>query len=405
MKIPLHHNLWSADRTLILELPDRWNTEILQMKGDGARILGGEDYRKALVPLEQQAKGRKEICVLFDDLSRPTRASLVLPHLFELFEKCGIRDEQVRFICALGTHGPHDNVAFRKKLGTETLERFPVYNHNPYENCEYLGKTKLGTPVLINREYRACDLKIGIGSLLPHSFCGVGGGYKIVFPGVAHTESVVHHHQLLNQYRHCYVMGKHRGNELLEDVKEFGRAAGLDFKIDLLVNTGAEAAGIYAGEPEGIYESFAQEAILHYSSEAPGKADIVIVNTYGKASEGVIALTLAEELLKESGGDIVVLCDVPEGQVVHYTLGRFGNNQWGSLAFGERNRLPKTRRIFLFSRFKDLAGSFWFGKREEIFWYNDLSDIITLLDEEYSGKPVDACVIPDGTIQITSPAR
>ena len=59
----------------------------------------------------------------------------------------------MRFLCALGTHAPLDNAAFRRKLGEEVLERFPVYNHNPYENCEHLGQTRLGTPIMVNKEY------------------------------------------------------------------------------------------------------------------------------------------------------------------------------------------------------------------------------------------------------------
>ena len=143
MRIALKHDLWGRDEAIQLDLPGRWNVSVLRMGGDSRRVLGNGAYRKALAPLETALKGKKEICIIFDDLSRPTRTYQVLPHLLELLEKVDIRDEQVRFICALGTHAPVDNVAFRKKLGADILERFPVYNHNPYENCEYLGQTSL----------------------------------------------------------------------------------------------------------------------------------------------------------------------------------------------------------------------------------------------------------------------
>ena len=61
---------------------------MLRMKGDSKSVLEDEAYRKALAPLEAVLKGKKEICILFDDLSRPTRAYRTSrPHLIELFEK------------------------------------------------------------------------------------------------------------------------------------------------------------------------------------------------------------------------------------------------------------------------------------------------------------------------------
>ncbi|MDD5009875.1 MAG: lactate racemase domain-containing protein, partial [Syntrophorhabdaceae bacterium] len=211
MDITVKHDLWNQDKTLVLSLPSRWNTQVLAMGGDGKEALTHGDYRKAVQPLASFIKGKKEVCILFDDLSRPTRTYEILPSFLELFQQCGIRDEQVRFICALGTHAPLDNTAFRKKLGDEVMERFPVYNHNPYENCELIGRTRQGTPVIVNKEYLSCDLKIGIGALIPHSFCGFGGGYKIVMPAVSHIDAIEYHHgTLLKKYWDaCYGIGKY----------------------------------------------------------------------------------------------------------------------------------------------------------------------------------------------------
>jgi nickel-dependent lactate racemase len=124
MRISLKRGLWERDHDLLLNLPGTWNVEILQMEGDSRRVLGAGAYRKALVSLEPLLKDKREICVLFDDISRPTRTYQIVPFLLELFDRCGIRDEQVRFLCALGTHGPLDNRVFRKKLGEEVWRGF-----------------------------------------------------------------------------------------------------------------------------------------------------------------------------------------------------------------------------------------------------------------------------------------
>jgi lactate racemase len=403
MNIVLKHNLWSGDETIDLKLPDRWNVKVLNMAGDARPVLPEDDYRQALAPLSANLAGKREICVVFDDLSRPTRTYQILPYLLELFERAGIRDEQVRFLCALGTHIPFDNVAFRRKLGEEVLERFAVYNHNPYENCEHLGQTALGTPIMVNKEFLACDFRIGIGSFVPHGFCGYGGGYKIVMPGIAHVDSITYHHgTLLNENLEVCRSGQYSRNPLLNDLKEFGRKARLDVKIDVLVNTKAESIDICVGTPDEVYNRFTDSALPHYGTHVSGKADIVFVNTFAKGNEATIGLSLAASLLKDEGGDVVLLADVPQGQVVHYLFGRFGHEVWGRLARGERMKEDKVRRIFVFSRYRDVAGSFWYGKKEDVFWYRDLAEIVRVLEEDYKGRVPDVHVIPDGTIEVAN---
>jgi nickel-dependent lactate racemase len=131
------------------------------------------------------------------------------------------------------------------------LNRFPVYNHNCYENCETLGRTALGTPVIINKEYLACDLRIGIGSFIPHQFCGFGGGYKIVFPGIAHIDAIEYHHasSLSRTWRAAGPRQPFLQRHPLGH-REAGRMARLDIKIDVLVNSFARATRVFAGYPD-----------------------------------------------------------------------------------------------------------------------------------------------------------
>lgn len=57
---------------IALYLPDRWRVKVLRMRGDDLDALDGDDYRKSLSALRPIIKGKKEICILFDDLTRPT---------------------------------------------------------------------------------------------------------------------------------------------------------------------------------------------------------------------------------------------------------------------------------------------------------------------------------------------
>jgi nickel-dependent lactate racemase len=254
----------------------------------------------------------------------------------------------------------------------------------------------------VNKEYLSCDFRAGIGAFIPHSFCGFGGGYKIVMPALSHIDAIEYHHgTLLKKYWDtCYGIGRHKDNPLLEDLKECGRIARLDAVIDVMVNSLAQATDIYAGSPDGLYDTMTARAVEHYMTRTDKKADIVFANAYGKVNEAVIALSLAEEFLKDEGGDVVILCDTEGGQVVHYLLGRFGKDTWGRLAFGERKKSSKTKNIYIYSQHRDRANECWFGKREDLLWHTNLESMINILDDRYKGMGVDVLVIPDGTIQM-----
>ena len=117
--------------------------------------------------------------------------AVLVPHVLEELAAAGIKDKQIRFIAACGCHGAMNRMDFERKLGKKVLKRFPVYNHAPYDNCVYAGTTKRGTKLYINAEVMKCDLKIGIGSIVPHIMAGFGGGSKLVLPGVAAYETIV----------------------------------------------------------------------------------------------------------------------------------------------------------------------------------------------------------------------
>ena len=66
------------------------------------------------------------------------------------------------------------------------------------------------------------------------------------------------------------------------------------------------------------------------------------------------------------------------------------------------NWVLKIRRIFVFSRHKDLVGGVFFGGAGSIMWVKDIGELIKRLDEDYDYKKrnPDVCILPDATIQL-----
>ena len=185
MKLKLPKLVWDGGGDHEIDFPESWEVNFCPTRGWDRPAMSDEAMRKAFAkpvgtkPIRELAAGKKEVVIIFDDITRPTPVSRIAPIVLEELREAGIADDGIHFVIASGTHGAHDNKALRAKLGQDILERFFVFQHNPYENCVPVGATSLGTPLEVNREVMSCDLKIGIGCILPHPQAGFGGGGKL----------------------------------------------------------------------------------------------------------------------------------------------------------------------------------------------------------------------------------
>jgi len=404
MKIRVPQLLWYGNTKMELRFPPSWSISSCSMKGGARKKLSAKKMEKVFFhpigtrPIAELAKGKKEIVIIFDDMARPTPVYEIVPYVLRELQEAGISDRQIRFIAGLGTHGAHTGVDFKKKLGQEVLDRFPVYNHHPFDQCKYLGKTSRGTPVSINQEVMACDLKIGIGCILPHLLCGFGGGGKIILPGVSHIDSIAYcHGKLIQEHPGSVGIGKIEGNVLRLDIEEATKMAGLDVKIDAIVNLKGEITGLFVGDPILEHQEGMKLAKEVYVTTPAKNKDIVVVNAYSKANESGIAPFIGIPSLKEEGGDLVIISNEPGGQVVHYLFGEFGKCGGGRLQLPQP--LPsKVKRLIVLSPFKDLAGAFSYGRVPFIYWVKTWEEVLELLREEWKNK-ANVAIYPDGTIQ------
>lgn len=404
MNIRVPQLLWHGNTEMELSFPHSWSITLCSMKGAARKRLTGDEIKKAFStpfgtkPIEELALGKREVAILFDDLARPTPTHQIIPYVIQALELAGISDSRIRLIAALGAHGAHTAADFGKKLGKDTLERFVVYNHNPFGPCTYLGKTSHGTPVSINSEVMACDLKIGIGCITPHVFSGFGGGGKIVLPGVAHMETIAYNHgPLLKAHPECMGFGKIEQNAVYIDIQEAAMMAGLDVKIDAVLNLQGEITDLFVGDPVLEHRAGVDVAKEVYATTPVAGMDIVIVNAFAKSNECAVAPFIGIPSIKEEGGDLVIIANEPTGQVVHYLFGEFGRCGEGML----EPPMPvptKVRRCILLSPIKDIAGAACFKGLPPIIWTKTWEEVRNLLVKEW-GDMARVAVYPDATVQ------
>lgn len=401
---------WFEDSDLTLEFPAGWDVRPHRMRGHNLPPLDEAGIRRAFAnpigtkPIHELAAGKQEVAIIFDDLARPTKVDVLLPYVLEELAAAGIPDRAIRLVCALGMHGAHTRYDFAKKLGPDIPGRFPVYNHNPYENCVRVGTTSLGTSVDVNAEVMACDLKIAIGSILPHPLTGWGGGGKIVLPGVCGIETITANHRqplaiaASGQLDRAPILGKLEGNQMRQDAEEAARLAGLDVVVNALINEKRDVVDLLVGEVGAVWEEGARRGRDVYATTlADASYDVVVANAYAKANEAAIAVRRVP-----TWGDkqvtLVVIANTPEGQVPHYLLGTFGNQTAGRLWYGMPGLPPGVGRLIVYSRYPEKAASHWFGNAEQVEWRQHWGEVIEDLRATHpAGAKV--AVFPDLTIQ------
>lgn len=403
-KIELPNLLWYGNQEIELHFPDRWHVELLQPLGFEKPAMDPAGMSKAFAnpigssPLPELARAAREVVITFDDMTRPTPVREILPYVMTSLEEAGIPDANIRFIPALGTHGAMNNVDFRKKLGDGIIERYATYNHNPYENCDYLGNSPSGVPVFINKEFMSCDLKIGIGCITPHVHAGFGGGGKIILPGLSGVETIkAFHRDVMLRDVNSIGLGKSDGNVMAAEIRDVVRMSGLHFKIDALLNRKGEITDLFMGDPIEEHRVGLEAAKEHYGTIPSYDNDIVIVNAYAKYNEMGICLVMALSGINLSRGTIVMLVDSPEGQVCHYLLRSFGKDYGGEL-YLERGAPPEGIRVVVCSRFPDMTMCDLFARADSVTITRNWEETLALLEEEYPNE-ASVAVIPDGTMQ------
>lgn len=400
-RISLPQLPWHGPKELILAIPENWRLEICNFAGHNTEPLRDDQIGFSLHNLigkpsiRQLAKGKKEVVILFDDMYRVTRISKIVPFILEELALAGIPDDNIRFLCANGTHAPLLRSDFSKKLGDNILSRYFVYNHNPLDNCAYLGETSFGTKVFINAEYMNCDFRIAIGSITPHIFMTFSGGGKIILPGISSIESILANHlmPITLEQKASFATNPRR-----LDLEEAARMAELDILVECVLNGWGETTQIFAGDPVLAHAKAFEKAKDHYLTKKAIDKDIVIANMYAKSGESQIAFKMNASIIK-SGGVLVIIDNAPDGDVTHYhyNAGHFGKNISG------KNKMllsipEHVSHIILFSQYPDKNMILSYTPRQKVIPINDWENVIKQLMEWNGKEEVGVAVYPNADL-------
>jgi nickel-dependent lactate racemase len=299
------------DGRVYFTLPATWHAEVVEGRKRCEVCEDPEDeIKKALDSpinserIERLARSASEVTVIFDDVQRSTPAQFILPHVIERLNKGGIPDERIKLVCATGTHPLVKEEDLKKKVGREIYEKFKgrIFSHDPFSEHVFIGKTKRGIPVEINKMIHESDLIIGIGTCMPHPSSGFGGGYKIVMPGVTSYSTTERHHMTFLRNRFSRV-GVLRKNPFFEEIKEVGEMAGLSFKIDVVMDEKDRLVKIFTGHPFFEHMIASRYSASFHEVEIGSPSDITITSAHPLeiGVQATKALLLAQYVTKNGG--------------------------------------------------------------------------------------------------------
>jgi nickel-dependent lactate racemase len=245
-----------------------------------------------------------------------------------------------------------------------------------------------------------CDLKIGIGCLIPNHLVEFGGGAKIILPGVSGIDSIYHNHKGIWGKAE---MGKKfqsriEGDEVLQDMEETAKKAGLDMKIDVLINHKREIIRMFVGDFVIQRRRGVEEARKLYATSILKECDVVITNTYPTESQAVRGIWPANLSLKEGGYSVVVV-ESADGQALHYGGGRFGTNYGGRMWKPPQKLISNAERILICSSYLARTDLDMWGSSDRVLSCATWREVLIHLTAAYPQK-AKVAVYPYSSIQV-----
>lgn len=331
---------WYGDNQLKMEFPDTWDVQIFNMK-DAPPLTMHQIEDSINNPIGTQslkiiAKDKRTAVIVVEDISRPSKLENILTIMLKELNDAGIEDNRITLLYALGGHRPMNREDSIKKIGLSIMERINIENHHPYENLVYIGDSEKGTPIYINRTYHNAEVKIAIGTVLPHPLAGFGGGAKVILPGICGIQTLEANHQ-------AGVRGIGIGlgiiSELRKDIENVCSKVGLDFTVNIITTLNREIAGIFAGHYINAHRKAMEMAIEVYSTVLPPKLnlDIGFFNLYpedtefSQALKGLNIFLSSKRFIKRDGA-VILMTAATEGRGFHSLQGETGAKlyqNWG----------------------------------------------------------------------------
>jgi nickel-dependent lactate racemase len=276
-------NIPYLNKTFTLNFPDENLLMVAEPNEAGSEGSLEEILEKALKnpwgqDLEDFLNGGQRVLIIINDATRPTPTEAILKGLMPVFEKTGVKTENLTLLVATGAHRGPTEEEYRQILGAyyDQLRNRAVYHDaRKDEDMVDLGSTRNGTPILLNKRLFEADRIIATGSVEPHYFAGFTGGRKAFLPGIAAYKTIqANHKQALSEAAHSLAL---EGNPVHEDMMDaLPLIKAPVFSFMTVLDKDQRVAAATAGDLMDSFYGAVDIARKIFCVTVPAKADIVV---------------------------------------------------------------------------------------------------------------------------------
>ena len=210
---------------------------------------------------EEFAKKSNKLLVIVNDATRPTPTSKILEFLYSTLKS----HPDVTFLIATGIHRVPTEEEYHfifGKLYDEFKDQIYAHDARKNEDMVYLGKSKNGTEMYINKLAPEIGNVLVIGSVEPHYFAGYTGGRKSFLPGVASYKTIEMNHKLALSDEACSLaLGDNPVNEDMVDAMNVLKDINV-FSIQTVLTGDHKLYAVIAGD---LHKSF--DAAIDYAHD------------------------------------------------------------------------------------------------------------------------------------------
>lgn len=216
----------------------------------------------------------RDILFLVNDATRPTPTAKIIKLLYPL-----LAEKKIKFLVATGAHRAPTEEEYYEIFGDLYPRLKPlVYAHDAKrdEDMVYLGTSKNGTEMHVNKMAVDAHKIIIISSVEPHYFAGYTGGRKSFLPGIASYKTIEQNHKLaLKASAKALSLQGNPVHEDMEDAIQTVKGKEL-FTILTVLDRHDRIYGATAGDITEALKAAIDKAHRVFSVEIKEKADIVV---------------------------------------------------------------------------------------------------------------------------------
>jgi len=253
--------------------------------------------------LKELISPKDKVVILVSDISRPSPSHLILPPVLKELEAAGVPSQKITIIFGLGIHRKQTEDEKKALLGNSIYSQFRCIEHD-INNCHYIGDTDQGTPIEVFSEVLEASFVIVTGNIEYHYFAGFTGGTKALAPGVCSLRTIEGNHKKFMSPG--AKPGKIRGNPIREELEEMALKVGIDFMVNVILNSEKQVIKVVAGDVIKAHREGASFLDQMSRVSVEDKADIVVVSAGGYPKDIDLyqthkAMEHALQALKEGG--------------------------------------------------------------------------------------------------------